>query len=409
MRPVSLLAAYPGRRLLRRSRPVPVRRGALAAAALAFVVLTGWAGASVWYFMSHDEVALKLLEKQAAQRRHYEEKITALRTKLEQASTQRLADQEMIEAQLKALLARQAAFESRQAQVDALAAEKTGSIEVRSAPSRPVEANTAAPSFPSLPDLFRLRLGDDEAGEQQSSLDRVKDGLEGASKALAALEEEQVRRLSQVAEEAETRGRTLRLAIRKAGLNPDAFETALGGTGGPFVAAEPGDRSFEAGWQRAQISVARLHTLRRSVTALPFGEPIRGEIDLSSGFGIRADPFTRSPAMHTGLDFRAEYGAVVRASGAGRVVVAEPSGAYGNMVEIEHQAGVTSRYAHLSSIAVAVGQEVKAGTMLGRVGSTGRSTGPHLHYETRLNGEAVDPQRFLRAGAAIAPVVTASR
>jgi murein DD-endopeptidase MepM/ murein hydrolase activator NlpD len=388
-----------------------VRRSALAAAALAFVVLTGWAAVSVWYLMSHDEVALKLLEKQAAQRRHYEDKIATLRTKLEQASTQHLADQETIEAKLKALLARQAAFETRQAQVDALAAEKTGSIEAKPAAARPpMEATTAAPSLPSLPDLFRLRLGDDdEATERQSSLERLKNRLTGASNALAALEGEQLRRLTQVAEEAETRGRTLQLAIRKAGLNPDAFEAALGSTGGPFVAAEAGDRSFEAGWQRAQISVARLHTLRRSVTALPFGEPIRGEIDLSSGFGIRADPFTRSPAMHTGLDFRAEYGAVVRASGAGRVVVAEPSGAYGNMVEIEHQAGVTSRYAHLSSIAVAVGQEVKAGTMLGRVGSTGRSTGPHLHYETRLNGEAVDPQRFLRAGAAIAPVVTASR
>jgi murein DD-endopeptidase MepM/ murein hydrolase activator NlpD len=113
--------------------------------------------------------------------------------------------------------------------------------------------------------------------------------------------------------------------------------------------------------------------------------------------------------MHTGLDFRAEYGAPARAAGGGRVIAAEFSGAYGNMVEIEHAQGVTSRYAHLSSIAVTVGQAVKAGTVLGRVGSTGRSTGPHLHYETRMNGEAVDPQRFLKAGAALTPVVTASR
>ena len=91
------------------------------------------------------------------------------------------------------------------------------------------------------------------------------------------------------------------------------------------------------------------------------------------------------------------------------MTVAEWSGAYGKMVEVEHAQGVTSRYAHLSSIAVAVGQEVKPGALVGRVGSTGRSTGAHLHYETRINGDAVDPQRFLRAGAGLAAVITASR
>jgi murein DD-endopeptidase MepM/ murein hydrolase activator NlpD len=106
--------------------------------------------------------------------------------------------------------------------------------------------------------------------------------------------------------------------------------------------------------------------------------------------------------MHTGLDFRAEYGAPVRASGAGQVVGAEYAGAYGRMVEIDHGNGVTTRYAHLSSFAVSPGQSVAAGTVIGRAGSTGRSTGAHLHYETRIDGEAIDPQRFLRAGSRLA-------
>ncbi|MFL5003833.1 MAG: M23 family metallopeptidase, partial [Microvirga sp.] len=109
------------------------------------------------------------------------------------------------------------------------------------------------------------------------------------------------------------------------------------------------------------------------------------------------------------LDFKAEQGSLVRATGAGRVVSAEYSGAYGNMVEIEHANGVSSRYGHLSAISVSVGQAVKIGSIVGRVGSTGRSTGPHLHYETRIEGEAVDPQRFLRAAAQIASVGAASR
>ena len=81
------------------------------------------------------------------------------------------------------------------------------------------------------------------------------------------------------------------------------------------------------------------------------------------------------------------------------MIAAESAGGYGNMVEIDHGTGLATRYAHLSTIAVAVGQAVEAGAVLGRAGSTGRSTGPHLHYETRVDGEAVDPQRFLRAGA----------
>ncbi|MCX7325314.1 MAG: M23 family metallopeptidase [Hyphomicrobiales bacterium] len=102
--------------------------------------------------------------------------------------------------------------------------------------------------------------------------------------------------------------------------------------------------------------------------------------------------------MHSGLDFRAEHGTLVKAAAPGRVVAAEYSGGYGNMVEIEHANGISTRYAHLSHISVSEGQQVVVGSPLGRVGSTGRSTGPHLHYETRIDGEAVDPQRFLRAG-----------
>ena len=106
--------------------------------------------------------------------------------------------------------------------------------------------------------------------------------------------------------------------------------------------------------------------------------------------------------MHTGIDFRAEPGAPVPATGAGRVVTAEYAGGYGNMVEIDHGSGVATRYAQLSSMAVSVGQTVATGAIIGRAGSTGRSTGARLHYETRIDGEAVDPQRFLRAGSRLA-------
>jgi hypothetical protein len=110
------------------------------------------------------------------------------------------------------------------------------------------------------------------------------------------------------------------------------------------------------------------------------------------------DPFLRTPAMHTGLDFRGSTGDPVRATANGRVESAGVNGGYGKMIEIDHGNGFSTRYAHLSAIEVKVGQSVRIGQIIGRVGSTGRSTGPHLHYETRIDGEAVDPQKFLRAG-----------
>jgi murein DD-endopeptidase MepM/ murein hydrolase activator NlpD len=106
--------------------------------------------------------------------------------------------------------------------------------------------------------------------------------------------------------------------------------------------------------------------------------------------------------MHTGLDFRAEVGEPVLVTASGTVISAGWSGGYGKMVEVDHGNGFTTRYGHMSEIDVKVGQPVKLGQSLGKVGTTGRSTGPHLHYETRIDGEAVDPQKFIAAGSKLA-------
>jgi murein DD-endopeptidase MepM/ murein hydrolase activator NlpD len=139
----------------------------------------------------------------------------------------------------------------------------------------------------------------------------------------------------------------------------------------------------------------RLHQL---AAALPLGRPTRGESVVSSPFGTRLDPFTRGLALHTGLDLKAESGEPARATAHGRVSAADYAGGYGNMVEIDHGHGVVTRFGHLARISVRPGQHVAAGDVVGLVGSTGRSTGAHLHYETRVDGEPVDPQRFLEAG-----------
>ena len=105
--------------------------------------------------------------------------------------------------------------------------------------------------------------------------------------------------------------------------------------------------------------------------------------------------------MHAGIDFREESGAPVRATANGVVDEAGWAGGYGNMVEIAHGNGLATRYGHMSEILVTNGEKVVIGQIIGRVGTTGRSTGPHLHYETRINGQAVDPMRFLRVGREI--------
>ena len=146
------------------------------------------------------------------------------------------------------------------------------------------------------------------------------------------------------------------------------------------------------------MTQAQLDRTVHQLRTIPLRKPIEGDIDMSSPFGMRMDPFLRGPAIHSGLDLRGDTGDPVRATANGTVVTASWQGGYGNMIEIDHNNGLSTRFGHLSKMEVKVGQNVKMGEVIGRIGSTGRSTGPHLHYETRVNDTAVDPQKFLRAG-----------
>lgn len=116
---------------------------------------------------------------------------------------------------------------------------------------------------------------------------------------------------------------------------------------------------------------------------------------VTSNFGVRSDPFHRGARMHAGIDIAAPMGAPVVATGDGWVTFAGWKGGYGYMIEIQHPSGHTTRFAHLSRILVAPSQAIRRGTVIGLIGSTGRSTGPHLHYEVRFNGKPLDPRAFM--------------
>lgn len=132
---------------------------------------------------------------------------------------------------------------------------------------------------------------------------------------------------------------------------------------------------------------------RALLASTPSRRPTHGYV--TSTFGMRVDPFTGLAQRHAGIDYSANIGAPVHATADGTVVHAAVKGAYGNAIEIDHGQGLVTKFAHLSKMDVRLGQKVTRGQQIGAVGNTGRSTGPHLHYEVRLHGIALDPQRFL--------------
>ena len=131
---------------------------------------------------------------------------------------------------------------------------------------------------------------------------------------------------------------------------------------------------------------------------LPLGEPISVAHRETSGYGLRTDPFSRRPAFHAGMDMAAYWRAPIVAAGPGVVTYAGPRSGYGRLVEIDHGFGFKTRYGHLNSVEVQTGDEIQLGDLVGRMGSTGRSTGPHLHYEVWFRGKTYNPVNFLRAG-----------
>jgi murein DD-endopeptidase MepM/ murein hydrolase activator NlpD len=141
------------------------------------------------------------------------------------------------------------------------------------------------------------------------------------------------------------------------------------------------------------LAEARLSERRLASLLVPSMAPVDGPV--GSGFGFRHDPFTGRAALHTGLDFPADIGTPIHAAAGGVVLSAEPDAAYGLAVQLDHGNGLVTRYAHTSRVLVKVGDLVKRGQPIALVGNTGRSTGPHLHFEVLLDGAPQNPTRFL--------------
>ena len=239
----------------------------------------------------------------------------------------------------------------------------------------------------------------DSSEETAETIDQVGKYFPEAQ-GLAQIEARQLAFVENMTRFADWRAQRAEVALRKLNLDPRAMASAARAgaeqaMGGPLeLLATSADGSLDPRFERLGLSLARMSALERALEGVPQVVPA-ADHRITSTFGYRSDPFTRRSAMHSGIDFKGAMGSPIYAAATGEVTFAGRKSGYGNCVEITHANGIVTRYAHLSRIDVAAGQPIEAGETLGGLGSTGRSTGPHLHFEVRINGKAVNPRPFL--------------
>jgi len=239
----------------------------------------------------------------------------------------------------------------------------------------------------------------DSASAAAETIKKVSASVPEAS-ALARMEARQLAFVEGLTRLADRRAAQASAKLSSLGINPQAMLASLedrGAQGGPLITLATGSNGkIDPRFQRLGLSLARMEALERSVGGIPQVLPASLEF-ISSGFGYRADPFTGSGAFHAGLDFKGPIGAPIYAAAKGVVRFAGIKAGYGNCIEIDHGNGLITRYAHMSRFVARPGQPVSAGDMIGAIGSTGRSTGPHLHFEVRMNDQPLNPRPFLEA------------
>jgi murein DD-endopeptidase MepM/ murein hydrolase activator NlpD len=444
-------------------RTYAMRPVALWALVALFPLLILWgAGASV-FIAFHDDMLGALVARQAEMQYSYEDRLAEARAEIDRVTSRQLLDQTSFEGKVHELLSRQAQLEQRTSIVASMAKEAEGRPMAVAAADRaklkigaakppgaltaiqavggpgdsdgaPDSASAFAPIAPAnvTPSAKPRPLEEPRASvnahEHTSALapadadrltldEAVNDPAAPAATrlnliaySLDRLERGQMSALDEIGRAAGATSARLREAIENAGVSPDRFAEAAprraqaGGVGGPYIplTADANAPAFDREVARVQRAVIAADHLRAVVPFMPLRRPLFGDAGVSSPFGYRPDPFLGRPALHPGIDLVQDYGSEVKSTGAGRVTHAGPMGGYGNMVEIDHGNGLSTRYGHLSEVLVDEGQQVKANEVVGRLGSTGRSTGPHLHYEVRIDGEPVDPMRFLKAGGLLA-------
>lgn len=370
------------------------------------------------YLVFRDDLIGATTARQARMQQAYEDRISALRAQVDRITSRQLLDQQLMETKVGELLARQSQLSQRHGRLGPIL-ERAEAIEpeINTTPPDVAPADRTKPEDhatfvgeKSMPQLAALvSLGDShppafsgwstraDLPADASAADRADKLFAAINQSLQDIETEQLQRLTRLADTTYENADAIKEALQAAGLPVDSdFGKDESDVGGPLV---PVDRAtlFDTKVKELDEALDQLDHLRKEARRLPLANPAPGR-SVTSPFGVRTDPLLGTAALHSGMDFRIPLGSPARATAAGVITKAGWNGGYGRMVEINHGRGYTTRYAHLSKVGVAIGQTVKMRDVIGQTGSSGRSTGPHLHYEVRHDGEAIDPLRFLRIG-----------
>ncbi|WP_127753196.1 M23 family metallopeptidase [Devosia sp. 1566] len=307
----------------------------------------------------------------------YEDRIAQLRVEVDRLHSRSYAQAGDINLQLQELSQQQEML-LEQHQLVKVLVDKAGELGIQTAAlgSSPGEVAMAAPTNAS---------GNPDIDETARALAQMMGETEHAMTSIAQTATE--RTTSIVNEMAEI---GIRVSL------PDALD----GVGGPLLAPSDGGDAAPMieDANAVMAALVRYKAARESIDAAPIHLPIAGTYRQSSGFGNRRDPFSGKRAFHSGLDFAARSGTTVLSAGQGVVTFVGVRSGYGNVVEVTHPSGLVTRYGHLSGFLSSKGQKVHTGTPIAKVGSTGRSTGPHLHFEVRQGSRAMDPKQFMEAG-----------
>lgn len=382
--------------------------------------------AATSYLVLRDDLIGAAMARQARMQHAYEDRIASLRSQVDRITSRQLLDQQLMEEKVAKLIERQNTLSTRHGRLGPLLERAsassigTGAVPIPTQkPGKQAMNEVAAPRRARLasmtqsasivsdpatarfePTAYSPTTG--TAGETASErADRI---FSTVTLSLKTIERDQIERIQGLAANASETASEINSLIKSVGL--PVAKTQDTAEGGPFI--RPNDpQAFETSLDDLDEALNHLDMVRKHAKTLPVSIPAPGA-KITSIFGNRRDPFLGRLAFHAGIDFRVATGTPVHATGAGTVITAGRSGGYGNMVEIDHGEGFTTRYGHLSKILVSVGDRITAGETIAKSGSTGRSTGPHLHYEIRHNGEAIDPSRFLKTARKLMPLLAES-
>ncbi|WP_051469761.1 M23 family metallopeptidase [Chelativorans sp. J32] len=381
----------------------------LAGAAAAFGLAA--AGVAAPFLLLSSPASEEPTELPARMQQSYEDRISSLRAELDRVTRDQKSDQKALERKITELLDRQERLTLRHSWLSPILER----AEELNTSAKPIPVPTPRPQVqepagenrvdhttitgsafasiatPKIPWPVRSERPFDQPDELFRALDR----------SLRSLETDQAEQIDRLTEETYRKIDAIDEALGSAGIK---INSRYGqNAGGPFIPIS-GYLPIEERARGLDEALNRLQELKRKIRYMPIAHPVPGA-HVTSNFGARRDPILGRTAFHAGLDFRASPGSPVRAAAAGIVVEAGWQGGYGRMVEIDHGNGIRTRYAHLSKVLVSVGDRITNGGIIGQVGSSGRSTGPHLHYEVRRKDAPVNPRKLIKLGEHLAKLL----